>query len=198
MISVGQQVSVELPEILGELLQDVAMGKEAWRQFLGVAIVMDPAQGQLDGQAVELGRIITEQQLNHRVGGLGSVGRDGQGFLHALAQIGSLFGQVRIQHVVELLFRVRLFRGQQCGKRATPLLRDAQLSHQLQGERVQLKEGIGSPLKNAKQTQDRKSTRLNSSHDQISYAVFCLKKKKKNNSNHIMIITKKYNPSSAS
>src|SRR2546430_9524626 len=28
---------------------------------------------------------------------------------------------------------------------------------------------------------DRKSTRLNSSHSQISYAVFCLKKKKKNN-----------------
>src|SRR5206468_10505058 len=27
---------------------------------------------------------------------------------------------------------------------------------------------------------DRKSTRLNSSHDQISYAVFCLKKKKTN------------------
>src|SRR2546428_4177640 len=29
------------------------------------------------------------------------------------------------------------------------------------------------------QSGDRKSTRLNSSHDQISYAVFCLKKKKK-------------------
>src|SRR3712207_8704213 len=28
-------------------------------------------------------------------------------------------------------------------------------------------------------TQDRKSTRLNSSHANISYAVFCLKKKKK-------------------
>src|SRR3712207_7135280 len=28
--------------------------------------------------------------------------------------------------------------------------------------------------------QDRKSTRLNSSHANISYAVFCLKKKKKN------------------
>src|SRR2546427_8888101 len=28
-------------------------------------------------------------------------------------------------------------------------------------------------------TVDRKSTRLNSSHSQISYAVFCLKKKKK-------------------
>src|SRR2546430_10548796 len=32
-----------------------------------------------------------------------------------------------------------------------------------------------SPLRLA---QDRKSTRLNSSHSQISYAVFCLKKKK--------------------
>src|SRR5438270_8774647 len=29
------------------------------------------------------------------------------------------------------------------------------------------------------EVQDRKSTRLNSSHSQISYAVFCLKKKKK-------------------
>src|SRR2546427_1674288 len=29
---------------------------------------------------------------------------------------------------------------------------------------------------------DRKSTRLNSSHSQISYAVFCLKKKKKHES----------------
>src|SRR6266478_8317849 len=29
------------------------------------------------------------------------------------------------------------------------------------------------------QKRDRKSTRLNSSHSQISYAVFCLKKKKK-------------------
>src|SRR2546430_12002384 len=32
------------------------------------------------------------------------------------------------------------------------------------------------------QGQDRKSTRLNSSHSQISYAVFCLKKKKTNTS----------------
>src|SRR2546428_8142513 len=32
---------------------------------------------------------------------------------------------------------------------------------------------------------DRKSTRLNSSHDQISYAVFCLKKKKKKKSPYI-------------
>src|SRR3712207_8487235 len=32
--------------------------------------------------------------------------------------------------------------------------------------------------------QDRKSTRLNSSHANISYAVFCLKKKQENNIHH--------------
>src|SRR5436309_7052264 len=34
------------------------------------------------------------------------------------------------------------------------------------------------PGRRAKITRDRKSTRLNSSHVKISYAVFCLKKKK--------------------
>src|SRR5438094_4514886 len=39
----------------------------------------------------------------------------------------------------------------------------------------------GNPLlQPAQRIQDRKSTRLNSSHRTISYAVFCLKKKKKN------------------
>src|SRR5256886_4651953 len=33
--------------------------------------------------------------------------------------------------------------------------------------------------------QDRKSTRLNSSHSQISYAVFCLKKKKNSYTSHL-------------
>src|SRR6185295_19979281 len=36
---------------------------------------------------------------------------------------------------------------------------------------------------------DRKSTRLNSSHANISYAVFCLKKKKKKH--NVFILTKK-------
>src|SRR5256886_3021649 len=36
-------------------------------------------------------------------------------------------------------------------------------------------------LKPVKRRGDRKSTRLNSSHSQISYAVFCLKKKNKTN-----------------
>src|SRR5689334_25436732 len=35
------------------------------------------------------------------------------------------------------------------------------------------------------QSGDRKSTRLNSSHSSISYAVFCLKKKKKKQKNSI-------------
>src|SRR3989475_5066102 len=43
---------------------------------------------------------------------------------------------------------------------------------------------------------DRKSTRLNSSHSQISYAVFCLKKKKNTNKNlysPLKTITRKTN-----
>src|SRR2546427_4780775 len=36
-----------------------------------------------------------------------------------------------------------------------------------------------TPLARQWSNRDRKSTRLNSSHSQISYAVFCLKKKKK-------------------
>src|SRR2546430_10431532 len=38
---------------------------------------------------------------------------------------------------------------------------------------------VTSPLYRLGFSTDRKSTRLNSSHSQISYAVFCLKKKKK-------------------
>src|SRR5690606_41446625 len=39
---------------------------------------------------------------------------------------------------------------------------------------------IMSVLQTTKLSEDRKSTRLNSSHVKISYAVFCLKKKKYN------------------
>src|SRR2546430_8418600 len=38
-----------------------------------------------------------------------------------------------------------------------------------------------------KALRDRKSTRLNSSHSQISYAVFCLKKKKHTTHNHSLL-----------
>src|SRR5438132_4938451 len=41
-----------------------------------------------------------------------------------------------------------------------------------------------TPFRSIKRTRDRKSTRLNSSHTVISYAVFCLKKKKKKITNN--------------
>src|SRR5207247_9379299 len=48
-------------------------------------------------------------------------------------------------------------------------------------QRVVLGGGVACnrKLADAMRTRDRKSTRLNSSHEWISYAVFCLKKKKK-------------------
>src|SRR2546427_364826 len=42
-----------------------------------------------------------------------------------------------------------------------------------------LKEEVTTRSAELQRERDRKSTRLNSSHSQISYAVFCLKKKKK-------------------
>src|SRR3712207_7210069 len=60
---------------------------------------------------------------------------------------------------------------------AAPADRDARLAAQLEGER-----DAGDHRQHCGQVadtgQDRKSTRLNSSHANISYAVFCLKKKK--------------------
>src|SRR5258708_26904393 len=42
-----------------------------------------------------------------------------------------------------------------------------------------LEDPFSPPMLKNESPQDRKSTRLNSSHQIISYAVFCLKKKKK-------------------
>src|SRR5687768_18152938 len=54
---------------------------------------------------------------------------------------------------------------------------DPRLLEVLEGVQEVLR--ITEPYKLASRTLDRKSTRLNSSHGYISYAVFCLKKKKK-------------------
>src|SRR5690625_4548422 len=43
---------------------------------------------------------------------------------------------------------------------------------------LEQQEDIQMPVADQEQAEDRKSTRLNSSHVAISYAVFCLKKKK--------------------
>src|SRR5437667_9115798 len=66
-------------------------------------------------------------------------------------------------------------------------VKDQPMATQFQFARMQYPGGIPEYLKNwytdypamDKHLTDRKSTRLNSSHITISYAVFCLKKKKK-------------------
>src|SRR5690349_22628289 len=45
--------------------------------------------------------------------------------------------------------------------------------------RQRRRRAVSSISEQAQPAEDRKSTRLNSSHVEISYAVFCLKKKKK-------------------
>src|SRR2546427_7832060 len=64
---------------------------------------------------------------------------------------------------------------------------------------VRTRTGVQSPRSRSSDTTlnplDRKSTRLNSSHSQISYAVFCLKKKKKTMSRVIYISHEKKIPS---
>src|SRR5258708_12249322 len=59
----------------------------------------------------------------------------------------------------------------------------------LDTQRIIVDPGAGEPPENAQWSDtipklDRKSTRLNSSHQIISYAVFCLKKKTKTSSIH--------------
>src|SRR2546422_5401691 len=56
--------------------------------------------------------------------------------------------------------------------------------------RIELKHGIETEGARSQEREDRKSTRLNSSHGYISYAVFCLKKKKNIN---ITEVHKKHN-----
>src|SRR5256712_3818571 len=65
-------------------------------------------------------------------------------------------------------------------------LRNCRLGREIQMDRGAPSQGavrfhvpaVGADSALGRGTTDRKSTRLNSSHDQISYAVFCLKKKK--------------------
>src|SRR5687768_17710313 len=65
------------------------------------------------------------------------------------------------------LFRSRM-------ARRLPSLGTRQFRH-----RPRIHDQAGRRERDDEQAEDRKSTRLNSSHGYISYAVFCLKKKKK-------------------
>src|SRR3712207_7025392 len=72
------------------------------------------------------------------------------------------------------LFRSRVARG--LGARGNSV-EIGEPAARMQGP-IALRHGVVANLHN--HGQDRKSTRLNSSHANISYAVFCLKKKKNN------------------
>src|SRR5690348_17787572 len=56
-------------------------------------------------------------------------------------------------------------------------LRERELARRVQVSRTPLREALGRLERDGLAVKDRKSTRLNSSHPSISYAVFCLKKK---------------------
>src|SRR3712207_8130397 len=64
--------------------------------------------------------------------------------------------------------------GEELGERLSPV---AHVDDRLPQRALGLLE-LAAPQKREPAPQDRKSTRLNSSHANISYAVFCLKKKK--------------------
>src|SRR3712207_7840756 len=68
-----------------------------------------------------------------------------------------------------------LFRSRRLGEPAQDPAQDLELVHRLHAPTLTASQRASSSLS---EYQDRKSTRLNSSHANISYAVFCLKKKK--------------------
>src|SRR3712207_7272628 len=76
----------------------------------------------------------------------------------------TLFRSMRSSWVVGSSSMARAYRSEACGNRL----------RQRGDQRVGREPGDGA----VDGPQDRKSTRLNSSHANISYAVFCLKKKK--------------------
>src|SRR2546428_2042563 len=76
-----------------------------------------------------------------------------------------------------------LFRSQLALQLQNPSTRASELTPKFELFLVEERVAFRKTFQNARQFlrtlgEDRKSTRLNSSHDQISYAVFCLKKKK--------------------
>src|SRR2546429_2340764 len=74
----------------------------------------------------------------------------------------------------------------------TTLFRSSVITKERRGEylgsTVQVIPHITDEIKAAIRRLDRKSTRLNSSHGYISYAVFCLKKKKKTDMTYITVL----------
>src|SRR5690606_39379211 len=87
-----------------------------------------------------------------------------------------------IQNIVDMAleqFHEKLAKGEIEIKSTADLERLVKLSQLLDGEPTEIVKNEAEELAEIDiQEIDRKSTRLNSSHVKISYAVFCLKKKK--------------------
>src|SRR2546430_9153277 len=80
------------------------------------------------------------------------------------------------------LFRSDMYRGMGQGLyeiMLSPMADETHFIHVYQTDKVVQARITPSDRGALDDNRDRKSTRLNSSHSQISYAVFCLKKKKK-------------------
>src|SRR2546429_5144937 len=80
-------------------------------------------------------------------------------------------------HIVQFVGGLRAAEHAKCARPALFHLRAESICHTVQ--RLVPTRGTVPPI--LTNQRDRKSTRLNSSHGYISYAVFCLKKKKYNN-----------------
>src|SRR5687768_18232869 len=74
-----------------------------------------------------------------------------------------------------------LFRSKPPARKAAEIARRRAVRERYEEQRDEALRAGDLATAYSKATIDRKSTRLNSSHGYISYAVFCLKKKKKNN-----------------
>src|SRR2546422_6670567 len=72
-----------------------------------------------------------------------------------------------------------LFRSPAKPVRSRTILAPAARNSRAFGAQVAARRAPPAAVRNPPPSRDRKSTRLNSSHGYISYAVFCLKKKKK-------------------
>src|SRR5947209_7362787 len=104
VVAVVQEALIQLPEGRAEVLQEGTMVSEAWLEFLVMTKFMDPAQRQFCGERIELGGIVTEQESDHRVNGLGSVSSYCQSIFHALAHSGSHAGQPRREQAINVFF----------------------------------------------------------------------------------------------
>src|SRR3712207_7806588 len=80
-----------------------------------------------------------------------------------------------------------LFRSHRGPGRPVRRLRPRQAAVRPEAVAVRQRAGRPPAREGGRQAGDRKSTRLNSSHANISYAVFCLKKKKKTIKIHLTI-----------